>query len=129
MTAVAVDGGIERYDHLHIDKIDLLWKDRRIWAEGGLEAYRIAVELRDQLQLPVVGLGFSLEPFAGSIMENFQTLHEFNARLDWSPSLYVFHPDLTPYSETQKEIAELFVIRDLTTGALGGSLAGLRRQC
>jgi len=39
MTAIARDGGVDRYDDLHIDKIDPLWGSRDLWLQGGLEAY------------------------------------------------------------------------------------------
>jgi hypothetical protein len=92
MLAIIDDGGIERLDHLHIDKIDSSWKNRDNWVEGGLEALRVAIVLRDRNQLPfAVALTFSLKSGDLPIGVDFRTRSEFVERLDCSPpSLYLF---------------------------------------
>jgi hypothetical protein len=98
MLTIVQDGGVARLDDLHIDQIDEQWKPRETWIHGGLEAFRLALKVRDRHQLPFnVGLGFSLESggeFAGF---DFQTGEEFMASVDWSPpSLYIFEPGKGP---------------------------------
>jgi hypothetical protein len=92
MTAVSRDGGIERFDHLHIDKIDETWRSKPSWIEGGLAAFRVALRLRDRHRLPVkVELSFSLRSDNKKTDVDFRTPEEFASRLDWTPpSLYLF---------------------------------------
>ena len=47
------DGGIERLDDPHIDRIDENWRSPQLWVERGLTAFRIALRLRDGHTLPV----------------------------------------------------------------------------
>jgi hypothetical protein len=121
MLAVATDGGIERFDHLHIDRIDEAWKEQSTWVDAALEAYRIAVALRNQHKLPfVVALGFSLESGA-----SFETTKTLASRLDWSPpSLYLFHPGKTPYNDvdpaaTKKFLEHGVAVRELVPAMFG----------
>jgi hypothetical protein len=98
MLTVVRDVGIARIDELHIDKIDETWKPREYWFQNGLEAFRIALMLRDRHHLPfTVALGFSLESgehFAGV---DFQDTVELAKKLNWMPpSLYLFEPGKTP---------------------------------
>jgi hypothetical protein len=62
MLTTVRDGGVVRMEDLHIDRIDETWKAREYWIQGGLEAFRLALMLRDRRQIPfAVALGFSLE--------------------------------------------------------------------
>ena len=45
---IVSDGGIDRYDDLHIDVVDKRWTLRENWTAGALESYRIAGALRDR---------------------------------------------------------------------------------
>jgi hypothetical protein len=102
MLTIVNDGGVRRFDDLHIDKIDPGWKPRQQWIEGGLEAHRVARAVRDRHQLPfTVGLGFSLESGSQPIGVDFHAPEEFYQRLDWSPpSLYLFHRGEEPSKQT-----------------------------
>ena len=99
MTAILRNGGIERYDDLHIDRIDEGWTRREHWLRGGLEAFRLANGLRDLHGLSLtVALAYSLESGEEPRGMNFGTSDEFQAQLDWSPpSIYLFHPDREPW--------------------------------
>src|SRR5438270_11420361 len=46
MRTIIRDGGVERYDHLHIDRIDSRWKDRNTWISAALNVYDLALNLR-----------------------------------------------------------------------------------
>jgi hypothetical protein len=102
MLTIVQDGGVARFDDLHIDQIDEQWKPREMWIQGGVEAFRLALMVRDRHQLPfTVGLGFSLESGEQLTSVDFQTGEEFMARVDWSPpSLYLFGPGREPSIET-----------------------------
>jgi hypothetical protein len=106
MTTIVQDGGVERYDSLHIDKIDLQWVHREHWLEGGTEAFRLAQLVRDQCGLAlIVALAYSLESGEAPRGMNFRTSDEFHAQLDWSPpSLYLFHPDREPWNQSGAEV-------------------------
>lgn len=128
MRAIVGDGGLARMDDLHIDKIDNTWKARESWIRGGLEAFRLALILRERLQLPfAVALGFSLksgEHFTGI---NFRNIDELGEKLDWTaPSLYLFQAGETPKAQTLRAIKEGVVhhdadVRDLEHSIFGSS--------
>src|SRR5271163_801229 len=46
MRMVLATGGIERFDDLHIDRIDPAWKDRQSWLDGSSKAISLAKELK-----------------------------------------------------------------------------------
>lgn len=106
MLTVYKDGGIERFDDLHIDKIDENWRRASLWIEAGLEAFRIALSLRDTHRLPVdVGLAFSLNAVSRKTGIDFSMKEEFVERLDWSPpSLYLLRPGNEFELETESAI-------------------------
>lgn len=118
--AVIGNDGIRRLDDLHIDKIEPRWKSKNEWIEGGLESFRIALEIRDRKRLPVtVALGFSLDSGDRLRGVDFQGREELRDRLNWSPpSLYLFHrgkePDTQSISGTVQHLdpALLGVTRD-----------------
>jgi hypothetical protein len=96
MFEASVDDGLERLDDLHLDQIDSEWGSRDQWLDAGLEAFRMAVELRDAHHLDVaVVLGFSLNLPA---TYPFKERRDFEAAVDWSPpSLYLFRPGDQPW--------------------------------
>ena len=89
MLGTISNGGIERLDDLHVDRIDENWKERANWVSASIRAYELAVRLQSILGLRVkVGLAFSLLDGMG---QTFDTEEEFESQLDWSPpSLYLF---------------------------------------
>ena len=91
MMATISNGGIERLDDLHVDKIDANWKERKTWIAAGLTAYETAVSIRSELGLDVtIALAFSLVD-ENSPMDRFETEEDFQSQIDWSPpSLYLF---------------------------------------
>jgi hypothetical protein len=107
-TAIVQDGGVERYDHLHIDKIDARWARREHWLEGGTEAFRLTRRVRDRHGLAlIVALAYSLESGEALRGMNFRTPDEFQAQLDWSPpSLYLFHPNHDPWNQSGAEVVK-----------------------
>jgi len=103
MSAIVIDGGVLGFDDLHIGSTR---KHRDQWIEGGLDAFRMAIGVRNRNQLPfVVGLGFSLESGGKALGIDFRTKQELHAKLDSSPpSLYLFRRGGEP--NTQVSAAE-----------------------
>ena len=91
MLSVSQDGEAARYDDLHVDQIDPSWRSRELWIEAGLEAFQVALKLRDQHRIPLtVAISFSLESSADPRGADFRTPTELSHLLDWSPLLYTF---------------------------------------
>jgi hypothetical protein len=114
MLNIVEDGGIERFDDLHVDKIDDDWKPRQKWIEAGVQSYRIALGLRDEHELPfVVSLGFSLEACEPSPGLDFRTREELQQRLNHTPpSLYLFERGKEPWVEMDRAIKDGAVAPD-----------------
>jgi hypothetical protein len=94
--------GYDRYEDLHIDRINQAWKPRDSWFEGGLEAFRLAVDIRNQ-HAPGFSIVLTLALAAGNTPRgaNFQTLEEIKAQLAASPpSLYLFQKGKEPWTKT-----------------------------
>lgn len=92
MLGIVSDGGIERFDDLHVDVIDPAWKDPTSWVSAGLKAYGLALGIQRELGLDVtVALAFGLVDAQDDSREVFETQEQFEKQLDWSPpSLYLF---------------------------------------
>ena len=91
MLTVLQDGGLERFDDLHVDRVDGAWRPRHQWIEGGLAAFGMATRLRNRHKLSVkIALAFSLQAHEGRVGVDFRTRDEFEKMLDWTPpSLYI----------------------------------------
>ncbi len=114
MLDIAKDGGVERFDDLHIDKIDENWKPRELWIEAGIQAFRIALDLRKGYELPfVVSLAFSMEDGNQRGGVDFQTQARLQQQLDHTPpSLYLFERGKEPWVEMERAIGEGVVATD-----------------
>jgi len=90
----------DHYDDLHIDRIDSAWSSKAAWIDGGLEALRLASELRDQHQPSLsVALGCSLNAEEAITFPSIESSRELSAQLDWSPpSLYLFPSGREPWA-------------------------------
>jgi hypothetical protein len=88
------DGGIDRYDDLHVDQIDRAWKARKFWVSSGLKSYELAIGIRDMNRYDLsVALAFSLE--SGELPKgmNFHNQKQLEANFHATPpSLYLFRP-------------------------------------
>jgi hypothetical protein len=99
MREAMVDGGIDRYDDLHVDQIDLQWKGRERWLEAGGRALSMAVGLRNRIAPDLtVALAFSLQSGPERQGPDFKDVEALQERLDWSPpSLYLFRKGEEPW--------------------------------
>jgi hypothetical protein len=105
MTQISRDGGIARYDDLHLDAIDQLWRKRELWEEASRWAFQFGIDSRDRLNLPfTLGLGMSLRPDSITPANGIR-LEELIACVDWTPpSLYLFYPGEEPGSDLRRAI-------------------------
>jgi hypothetical protein len=99
MVAVTKDGGIDRYDDLHLDRIERSWKDPKAWIPAGLHAFDLALKIRDQEQLCLsVVLGFSLKSAIEPQGFKFRVVADIEDEFAATPpSLYVFRPGQEPW--------------------------------
>ena len=88
------DGGIDRYDDLHVDQIDRSWKARKFWISSGLESFELAIGIRDMNKYDLtIALAFSLRSDEQPIGINFYNQKELEANFQSTPpSLYLFRP-------------------------------------
>lgn len=100
MLSTIRSGGIERFTDLHIDNIDLAWKKREHWFDGGLEALRIATIERTSNKLPFdVVLVYSLKAGTDPLGINFSDTATLQEEFDWSPpSLYLIKKGEKPWT-------------------------------
>lgn len=95
--------GYERYDDLHIDQIDQLWKNRGAWIEHGLEALKLATNLRNEWAPSFsVALAFPLSAGEEPLGPNFANLNEIRAQLGSAPpSIYLFRKGMEPWNPAE----------------------------
>ncbi len=101
MHAIISDGGVSRFDDLHIDVIDESWKDRKLWIPGAIEAYKLARTIAANNGFDFsIAVGFSLESSEAPRGINFKTRQDLEGEFDWTPpSLYLFHPGTEPWAK------------------------------
>src|SRR5258708_14843104 len=103
MLSIVRDGGLTRYDDLHIDRIDDEWKSTRFWIPAALHAYNLAVIVRNRAKIsfPIV-VAFSLKPSDRHVGVDFSTREQFEARLSRTPpSLYLFEAEREPWAQSR----------------------------
>jgi hypothetical protein len=106
METIARDGGVDRYDDLHVDRIDADWKARKSWVSAGLESFELAVGIRDADKGDlVVVLAFSLDSDEFPKGLNFHTLEELEGEFHATPpSLYLFRPGTEFWTQTAEHV-------------------------
>jgi hypothetical protein len=106
MLSIIRDGGIRRYDDLHVDAIDKSWSDKSKWVAAGFQALKVAIALRDSLRIDFsVVLGFSLDPMAAGCGARYQDEKILEENLNWMPpSLYLFERGREPWTEIEVPI-------------------------
>jgi hypothetical protein len=120
MLATMADGGVDRFDDLHIDRIDPKWREQNAYIESGVEAFRIAIGVRNRKAVPFsVVLAFSLNSDGNVNGMDFRTKEELRAQLGSSPpSLYLFRRGEEP--RTQNESAHVESLDLAIVGAKDG---------
>lgn len=101
MRMVLATGGIERFDDLHIDQIDPVWRDRDSWVDGSSDALTLARELKEAIapeKTLVIMCGLSREDRE---VAPPHSLAELAVQMDWTPpSLYLFDPENEPWVDS-----------------------------
>src|ERR1700732_2141641 len=80
MLTVIEDGGVRRYDDLHVDHIDHEWKSPNLWFPAVFHAQDMAIMIRNRhgFRLSVVA-GFSLKGGMKKQGVNFKTRAQLEA--------------------------------------------------
>jgi hypothetical protein len=101
MRMVVATGGIERFDDLHIDRIDPAWRDRGFWLKGCSDAIDLAKELKKTIAPDKsLALMCALVSEKGELAPP-RTPAELLEQTDWSPpSLYLFDPESEPWADS-----------------------------
>jgi hypothetical protein len=124
------EGGIDRYDDLHIDQIDPAWKPRSKWMEAALESFKTALEVRNSYSgdtpLTVV-MAFALASESHPLGITFQNRSGLeNAFSSTPPSLYLFREGGEFWVQAEeskgKRIEDDLVIKMLNASELFGKM-------
>jgi hypothetical protein len=122
MSTCVQNGGIERYDELHIDRIDEAWRFPETWITASLEVLGLAASTRDSLGRPElsIAVGFSLLSADRRKGVDFATRGELQERFDRSPpSLYIFRRGKEPWTEPA---ADTVSIQKIESGIFGSTV-------
>jgi hypothetical protein len=86
--AVTHDGGIERFDELHVDVIDRTRKTKKSWISSALESFELAMEVRDEdvsgQDLTII-LSFALVDDVRPLGVTFHDRESLEKNLSYSP--------------------------------------------
>lgn len=96
---VIADNSWQQFNDIHIDDIDIAYKDKKKWIEGGMSCFNMSVELIRDLNLPfIITLSLALKSKKTAI-NTVKSIADIQAELDDTPpSLYVFHKDWKGYN-------------------------------
>jgi hypothetical protein len=99
MRSIIRDNGLESFGDIHIDKIERGWAPAGQWLVAGLEAYGLAMALRERCQFEVtVALAFTLRPRESPSGVDFKTAEGLKERFGWTPpSLHLFPKGKEPW--------------------------------
>jgi hypothetical protein len=128
--AVSHDGGIERFDELHVDVIDRKRKSKKAWISAALESFELALEVRDEDvsgQELTINLSFALIDGVRPLGVTFDDRDSFEKNLSYSPPcLLVFRKDndfLRRWKALEKEaVSDDSVLIELNATKLFGAL-------
>jgi len=124
------EGGIERYDDLHIDQIDEAWKTRSKWTAAALESFKTALSVRDAYAGDTyfkIVLAFALVSESHPLGITFRGRWELeNSFSSTPPSLYVFRKGGEFWNQAEesrgKRIKNDLVIKMLNASELFGEM-------
>ncbi len=105
LLSVVNDISWEKYNDLHIDEVDNVFKKKDNWFEGGLECYIHAVSIVKELKIPyTIELTFSLKSKKTLKDYVIKDIESLKKEFDYSPpSLYVFRNDWKNLEEIKKK--------------------------
>jgi hypothetical protein len=104
MSDCVQSGGIDRYDELHIDRIDEAWRAPASWISAALEVLELGTSIKDSAgycDLSVV-LALSLRSTLQPEGVDFTNKEELAEKLGHTPpSLYIFHRGKEPWIQSE----------------------------
>ncbi len=105
LLSVVNDISWEKYNDLHIDEVDNVFKKKDNWFDGGLECYIHAVSIVKELKIPyTIELTFSLKSKKTLKDYVIKDIESLKKEFDYSPpSLYVFRNDWKNLEEIKKK--------------------------
>ena len=99
---VLATGGIERYDDLHIDEIDLAWRGRESWVDGSSKAIDLAKGLKTSIAPEKTLAIMCALTNDDSELVAPRSPNELSEQIDWTPpSLYLFDPGNEPWGDLE----------------------------
>jgi hypothetical protein len=100
MRSIIRDGGIDRFDDLHVNRIDDNWAEQRTWISAACEAFNLARTVRDSQEFPFsLAVGLSLKAGADRKGVNFHSRADIEREMSPTPpSLYLFRPGQEPWA-------------------------------
>ena len=99
--AVSAAANADLHD-VHIDQLDVRFRNRKAWVEGGLQCLAIASSLVQAREWPIqVALAVSLRPRRKTHRSPPSTLVEIERAVDWAPpSLFISSGKTAPWTES-----------------------------
>ena len=113
------DGGIERHDELHIDRIDSAWRRASTWIPASLEVLELATSIgnSDRYRDLSVVLALSLQSMSQNTGVDFANAGELEKELGHTPpSLYIFPRGKEPWTQRKR--------KDVTVTKIDSSIFG-----
>jgi hypothetical protein len=101
MRMVLATGGIERFEDLHIDRIDPAWRGRDSWLKASSDALNLAKELKKSIapEKTLVIMCALISEDCELALPRSPT--ELSEQIDWTPpSLYLFDPRNEPWVDS-----------------------------
>jgi len=106
MSDCARNAGTQRYDELHIDRIDSAWRESTTWISASLKVLRLATSIGNSApyrELSVV-LAISLQSAQRETGIDFASVGELERKLSRTPpSLYMFPRGKEPWMQPSTE--------------------------
>lgn len=122
MLSAVRDGGLGRYDDLHVDQIDKNWRPRELWISAACEVLPLAAQLLRRNSVDAtLAIVFSLLSTLDRQGVDFTTSLELLSRLDWSPpSLYLFKKGDEPWlrNDEPESLLQETVVHDVDMSAI-----------
>jgi predicted RNase H-like nuclease len=105
--AVIHDGGIERFDELHVDVIDGTRKTKKSWIPAALESFELALEVRDEdvsgQDLTII-LSFALVDDVRPLGVTFHDRESLEKNLSYSPPCILVYRKNDEYLKQLKSV-------------------------
>ena len=116
------NGGIERHDELHIDRIDRAWKGPTTWIPASFEVLELATSIGESARYRGLSfvLALSLQTTCRETGVDFASARDLEKMLGHAPpSLYIFPQGKEPWIQSGSEGVS---VQEIDVGMFGPSL-------